>query len=144
MWSETPFWHDRTCPDHGADGTQRCTSCTRYRPRGEVWADLDDGRTVCLDCLHTIVVDTADAQPLYRQVSSDAPWCVHNCRTCACVPSSARAAGCSAVPWIKLAGGGEITQWSFGAGGHPHHSLPLFLLLYQAARLRVMSRLVVC
>ena len=30
--------------------------------------DLDDGRAVCLECLNTLVADTADCQPLWDQV----------------------------------------------------------------------------
>ena len=35
---------------------------------GEQWVDLDDGRVVCLECLNTLVADTADCQPLWDQV----------------------------------------------------------------------------
>lgn len=32
------------------------------------YESLDDGRKVCLECLDTIVVDTKDCQPLYREI----------------------------------------------------------------------------
>lgn len=38
------------------------------RCTGTAWADLDDGRALCLDCLHTLVADTADCQPLYDDI----------------------------------------------------------------------------
>lgn len=34
----------------------------------EQWADLDDGRALCLSCLTTMVVDTQACQPLYEDV----------------------------------------------------------------------------
>ncbi|GAB4818982.1 hypothetical protein N2152v2_006028 [Parachlorella kessleri] len=68
VWSETPFWKDKFCPRHNEDGTKRCTGCTRPQPHGEQWVDLDDGRAVCLECLDTLVADTADCQPLWDAV----------------------------------------------------------------------------
>lgn len=32
------------------------------------YESLDDGRKVCLNCLDSIVVDTKDCQPLYREI----------------------------------------------------------------------------
>lgn len=35
VWSAIPFWTtDKVCPVHNTDGTKRCTSCTRFQPRG--------------------------------------------------------------------------------------------------------------
>ncbi|DBA71203.1 TPA: hypothetical protein ACH3X2_011599 [Trebouxia sp. C0005] len=62
------FWKDKTCPKHQDDGTVQCCSCSRRCPQGEQWVEELDGRIVCLDCLSTIVRDTADAQPLYNQI----------------------------------------------------------------------------
>jgi hypothetical protein len=69
-WSEVPFWQQRFCPDHAYDGTPRCTSCDRLRPHEEAgsWAELEDGRSICLPCLGTITTDTRDAQPLWQKV----------------------------------------------------------------------------
>ncbi|DBA99972.1 TPA: hypothetical protein ACH3X1_013844 [Trebouxia sp. C0004] len=64
------FWKDKTCPKHQDDGTLQCCSCSRRCPQGEQWVEELDGRIVCLDCLSTIVRDTADAQPLYNQILS--------------------------------------------------------------------------
>ncbi|KAI3438174.1 hypothetical protein D9Q98_000611 [Chlorella vulgaris] len=71
-WSEVPFWQQRFCPDHAYDGTPRCTSCDRLRPHEEAgsWAELEDGRSICLPCLGTITTDTRDAQPLWQNVLS--------------------------------------------------------------------------
>ena len=66
-----PFWRTKWCPGHSSDGTLKCCACSRLQPRGEEWVTELDGRTVCLDCLSTIVRDTADAQPLYDQVRSN-------------------------------------------------------------------------
>ena len=68
VWHVAPFWGDKTCPKHAQDGTMRCTSCHRLQPRSELWADLDDGRVLCLQCIGTVVPDTATAQPLYDSV----------------------------------------------------------------------------
>ena len=72
------FWKQKVCPSHRNDGTLQCCSCNRWQPRGEQWVTQLDGRTVCLDCLTTIVRDTADAQPLYRQVG------LHQASTSSC------------------------------------------------------------
>ena len=63
-----PFWKGKTCPVHSTDGTLKCCSCSRLNPKGQEWVTELDGRTVCLDCLSSIVRDTPDAQPLYDQV----------------------------------------------------------------------------
>ena len=64
-----PFWKGKWCPAHSSDGTLKCCSCSRLNPRGQEWVTELDGRTVCLDCLSSLVRDTPDAQPLYDQVS---------------------------------------------------------------------------
>jgi hypothetical protein len=68
VWQVTPFWNDKTCPSHATDGTKRCTACQRLQKRSEEWADLDDGRTLCLLCLGTVIPNTAAAQPLYDSI----------------------------------------------------------------------------
>ncbi len=70
------FWKDMTCPKHQDDGTLQCCSCSRRCPQGEQWVEELDGRIVCLDCLSTIVRDTADAQPLYNQVTRGLHACL--------------------------------------------------------------------
>ena len=66
-YSVTPFWGERSCPAHQADGTPACCGCSQLKPASEAWAELADGRQTCLACLQSIVTDTADAQPLYSQ-----------------------------------------------------------------------------
>ena len=66
-YSVTPFWGERSCPAHQADGTPACCGCSQLKPAHEAWAELADGRQTCLACLQSIVTDTADAQPLYSQ-----------------------------------------------------------------------------
>ncbi|GBF95244.1 hypothetical protein Rsub_08275 [Raphidocelis subcapitata] len=71
QWQTHAFWRGddtRFCPAHSADGTPTCCACQRLEPRGAEWPPLSDGRRVCLECLGTIVADTPDAQPLYREV----------------------------------------------------------------------------
>lgn len=83
-----PFWKGKWCPAHSSDGTLKCCSCSRLNPRGQEWVTELDGRTVCLDCLSSMVRDTPDAQPLYDQV------------TLTGTPSSAKAA--AALPAFLL------------------------------------------
>ena len=66
---QLPFWKDKICPAHSRDGTPKCGGCGRMQPRGEQWVEIQKGgRHLCLDCLESIVVDSADAQPLYSRV----------------------------------------------------------------------------
>jgi len=67
-FSENPFWKTKYCPEHLSDGTPRCYSCNRMQARGEEYVALQDGRHSCLTCVDSIVVDTADCQPLYQDV----------------------------------------------------------------------------
>jgi Protein DA1/LIM domain len=68
VWQVSPFWGDKTCPAHATDGTKRCTACQRLQPHSEQWADLDDGRALCLLCLGTVVPNTDAAQHLYDSI----------------------------------------------------------------------------
>ncbi|KAL4452310.1 hypothetical protein ABPG75_007972 [Micractinium tetrahymenae] len=67
VWNEVPFWKQRYCPEHEGVAP-RCAGCDRLRPAGEDWAELEDGRQLCLQCLDTITTDTRDAQPLWQSV----------------------------------------------------------------------------
>jgi hypothetical protein len=68
VWQLTPFWNDKICPSHATDGTSSCTACQRWQKRDEEWADLEDGRTLCLLCLGTVIPNTVAAQPLYDSI----------------------------------------------------------------------------
>lgn len=88
VWSENRFWKQRYCPSHDTDGTPRCTGCSRLQPAGEQWAELEDGRQLCLECLETASLDTRDAQPLWQSVLRCAVvdglgrgLCLHLCLT---------------------------------------------------------------
>lgn len=90
-----PFWRSKWCPAHSSDGTLKCCACSRLQPRGEEWVTELDGRTVCLDCLSTLVRDTADAQPLYDQVGhmpgaslhTAGPWLMVKMTSCVAAAS---------------------------------------------------------
>lgn len=69
-WNEHPFWKEKYCPQHNNERRPRCNSCQRLQPDGQSWPNLTDGRSLCLVCLGTIVANTAEAQPLYRDVLS--------------------------------------------------------------------------
>ncbi|CAK9264299.1 unnamed protein product [Sphagnum jensenii] len=63
-----PFWNQKYCPRHEQDGTPRCGSCDRIEPADVQYAQLGDGRNLCLECLDTAVLDTKACQPLYREI----------------------------------------------------------------------------
>eukprot|EP00850_Spirogloea_muscicola_P012728 SM000083S22775 [mRNA] locus=s83:384578:388554:+ [translate_table: standard] len=64
----SPFWGERYCPGHESDGTPRCAGCSRLEPRGAEYVALEDGRRLCLACCDSVVVDTADCQPLFQEL----------------------------------------------------------------------------
>ncbi|KAJ1294487.1 hypothetical protein BS78_01G150000 [Paspalum vaginatum] len=63
-----PFWMQKYCPSHENDGTPRCCSCERMEPKDSQYITLDDGRRLCLECLHTAIMDTTECQPLYIDI----------------------------------------------------------------------------
>ncbi|CAI5957139.1 unnamed protein product [Closterium sp. NIES-65] len=66
-----PFWGDKWCPAHMTDSTPSCTSCSRLQSRGSPpFIDLPDGRHLCLDCVDSAVLDSADCRPLFSSVSA--------------------------------------------------------------------------
>ncbi|CAI5504704.1 unnamed protein product [Closterium sp. Naga37s-1] len=67
-----PFWGDKWCPAHMTDSTPSCTSCSRLQQsRGSPpFIDLPDGRHLCLDCVDSAVLDSADCRPLFSSVSA--------------------------------------------------------------------------
>jgi len=63
------FSNEHMCPKHADENRRRCTGCYRYEPKIGGFADLGDGnRCVCLACCRTVVVDSADAKPLWDKV----------------------------------------------------------------------------
>lgn len=57
------------CPKHTNENRRRCTGCYRYEPEIGGFADLGDGnRCVCSACCRTVIVDNADAKPLWNKV----------------------------------------------------------------------------
>ena len=80
-WLTHPYWGTAYCPKHETDGTRRCDGCDRVEPRrngggvdpggasSSEFAELPDGRALCLECASTAVIDTThDAPPLYDDV----------------------------------------------------------------------------
>jgi hypothetical protein len=45
-----------------------CVALGYLQPAGIEYATWDDGRKLCLECLETAVIDTKEAQPLYRDI----------------------------------------------------------------------------
>mmetsp|Transcript_51607 Transcript_51607/g.76975 ORF Transcript_51607/g.76975 Transcript_51607/m.76975 type:complete len:860 (-) Transcript_51607:86-2665(-) len=67
-----PFFDtEQMCPRHASNPGRRCTGCHRFEPDGEPFADLNDsGRCACFSCCRSVVVDSSDAEPLWKNVVS--------------------------------------------------------------------------
>ncbi|CAN4105386.1 unnamed protein product [Withania somnifera] len=63
-----PFWSQKYCPSHEHDVTKRCCSCERLEPWNARYVSLGDGRSLCLDCMESAIMDTGDCQPLYHAI----------------------------------------------------------------------------
>ncbi|KAK1298109.1 Protein DA1-related 2 [Acorus calamus] len=63
-----PFWSQKYCPSHEYDRTPRCCSCERMESRNMGYISLGDGRSLCLECLDSAIMDTGDCQPLYHSI----------------------------------------------------------------------------
>ena len=67
-YKKSLYWGDAYCPRHDEDGTRTCTGCRRLERRRDPHSPLADGRSLCPDCVLSVVVDTKDAEPLFREV----------------------------------------------------------------------------
>uniref|UniRef100_A0A2N9FDF8 LIM zinc-binding domain-containing protein n=1 Tax=Fagus sylvatica TaxID=28930 RepID=A0A2N9FDF8_FAGSY len=63
-----PFWSQKYCPLHEHDNTVRCCSCERLESRNVRFYSLEDGRSLCLECMESAIMDTGDCQPLYHAI----------------------------------------------------------------------------
>ncbi|XP_010505675.1 PREDICTED: protein DA1-related 2-like isoform X2 [Camelina sativa] len=63
-----PFWNQKYCPAHEYDKTARCCSCERLESWDVRYYTLDDGRSLCLECMETAITDTGECQPLYHAI----------------------------------------------------------------------------
>ncbi|KAL3523902.1 hypothetical protein ACH5RR_016736 [Cinchona calisaya] len=63
-----PFWSQKYCPSHEYDKTARCCSCERLESRNARYISLGDGRSLCLECMESAIMDTGDCQPLYHAI----------------------------------------------------------------------------
>ncbi|CAN8316237.1 unnamed protein product [Cochlearia groenlandica] len=63
-----PFWNQKYCPSHEYDKTARCCSCERLESWDVRYYTLEDGRSLCLECMETAITDTGDCQPLYHAI----------------------------------------------------------------------------
>ncbi|KAK1355267.1 LIM zinc-binding domain-containing protein [Heracleum sosnowskyi] len=63
-----PFWSQKYCPSHEHDNTARCCSCERLESWNARYISLGDGRSLCLECMESAVMDTGDCQPLYHAI----------------------------------------------------------------------------
>ncbi|XP_050212212.1 protein DA1-related 2 isoform X2 [Mercurialis annua] len=63
-----PFWSQKYCPSHEHDHTARCCSCERLESRNTRYYCLEDGRSLCLECMESAITDTGDCQPLYHSI----------------------------------------------------------------------------
>ena len=67
-YKKSLYWGDAYCPRHDTDGTRTCAGCRRLERRRDPHSPLGDGRSLCPDCVLSVVVDTKDAGPLFREV----------------------------------------------------------------------------
>jgi Protein DA1/LIM domain len=65
-----PFFDsEQMCVRHAEEQHRRCSGCQRFEPNDGTFIDLMDGdRCVCPACCRSVVVDSADAKPLWRNV----------------------------------------------------------------------------
>ncbi|GMP23176.1 hypothetical protein CsSME_00000866 [Camellia sinensis var. sinensis] len=63
-----PFWSQKYCPSHEHDNTARCCSCERLESWNVRYVSLGDGRSLCLECMESSIMDTGDCQPLYHAI----------------------------------------------------------------------------
>ncbi|CAO2817142.1 unnamed protein product [Amaranthus hypochondriacus] len=63
-----PFWSQKYCPSHEHDNTARCCSCERLESWNTRYIALGDGRSICLECMESAIMDTGDCQPLYHAI----------------------------------------------------------------------------
>ncbi|XP_047321498.1 protein DA1-related 2-like isoform X2 [Impatiens glandulifera] len=63
-----PYWSQKYCPSHEHDNTARCCSCERLESVNARYVALGDGRSLCLECMESAVMDTGDCQPLYHSI----------------------------------------------------------------------------
>ncbi|XP_026442186.1 protein DA1-related 1-like [Papaver somniferum] len=58
------------CRSHQNDGTPSCCSCQRLEPRDEKNISLGDGRKLCLKCLDSALMSTAESKPLLEDIEN--------------------------------------------------------------------------
>jgi len=65
-----PFFdNEKMCVRHADESHRRCAGCQRFEPKNVPFIDIMDGdRCVCPACCRSVVVDNADAKPLWNQV----------------------------------------------------------------------------
>ncbi|XP_044461304.1 protein DA1-related 2-like isoform X2 [Mangifera indica] len=63
-----PYWSQKYCPSHEHDHTSRCCSCERLESWTVRYYSLEDGRSLCLECMESAIMDTGDCQPLYHAI----------------------------------------------------------------------------
>ncbi|KAK9061137.1 hypothetical protein SSX86_018317 [Deinandra increscens subsp. villosa] len=63
-----PFWSQKYCPVHEHDNTARCCSCERLESVNTRYISLGDGRSLCMECMESAIMDTGDCQPLYHTI----------------------------------------------------------------------------
>jgi Protein DA1/LIM domain len=67
-----PFFDsEQMCVRHAEERLRRCSGCQRFEPNDSPFIDLIDGdRCVCPACCRSVVVDSADVDPLWINVLS--------------------------------------------------------------------------
>ncbi|KAJ9684380.1 hypothetical protein PVL29_016712 [Vitis rotundifolia] len=63
-----PFWSQKYCPSHEHDNVARCCSCERLESWNARYISLGDGRSLCLECMESAIMDTGDCHSLYHAI----------------------------------------------------------------------------
>ncbi|GMN41414.1 hypothetical protein TIFTF001_010642 [Ficus carica] len=63
-----PFWSQKYCPAHEHDATARCCSCERLESWDSRHVSVGDGRSICIECFESAIMDTGDCQPIYHAI----------------------------------------------------------------------------
>ncbi|XP_062006236.1 protein DA1-like [Rosa rugosa] len=69
-YKEYPLWRRRYCSSHVNDGTPRCCSCERLKPRGTTYYKLDDGRKLCQECTESIINTDHGHRSIFLEVQN--------------------------------------------------------------------------
>ncbi|BFG34512.1 hypothetical protein CerSpe_207860 [Prunus speciosa] len=57
-----------SCPSHEDDGTPRCCTCRRIKPRNAIYYLRNDGRHQCLECRDSAITEADQCEALFLEI----------------------------------------------------------------------------